>query len=208
MTLEDNNLNQGFATGLAPENAPSLADLASPEEGAGAWPKGWYRSRVLPGYTTSRQKVLETKDALSKNADSRNLTLCLEVNGDVYVPSDTDPSKRKLTKGPGGTRQILVTLNYRSTDFTAETVARVKSARAQYAGVQGAWPDKSIQAISLTLGRFGQLEKALGKLPFDPTSGRFVPGAIVGAAFDVRLSIDEKGFSEAAAFAPSNSHVK
>jgi len=201
------------ATGLAREDAPSLSDLATPEEGAGAWAKGWYRATIIGGYNTTRGKVFQTSDAVAKDPSSRNLFICVAVNGEAFVPSDADPSKRKLTKGPGGIRNIRVTFNYRPNDFTADRIAQVKRAREQYKGVQGAWPDKDIQASSLSLGRLGQLEKALGfKLPF--AGGRFNPQPFVSQQLDVRLTITEEdgdrkgGFSEVAAVASSGSHVK
>lgn len=202
-------LNQ--ATGLAREDAPSLSDLATPEEGAGAWAKGWYRATVLDGYSTGRGKVMQTSDVVAKDPASRNLFICLAVNGDAFVPSDADPSKRKLTKGPGGIRNIRVTYNYRPGDF--DRIAEVKHARELYKSVQGAWPNKDIQAASLSLGRLGQLEKAVGfKIPF--ANGRLNPQPFVGQQLDVRLTITEEtekqrgGFSEVAAVAPSGSHVK
>lgn len=206
--FDDTQVGAGF--GLAPEAAPSLTDIAAPEEGAGAWPKGWFRAVTLPGYSTGRGKVMETADVLAKDPASRNLFICIEVAGDVYVPSDPDPAKRVVSKGPGGKRNIRVTFNYVPSDFTAARIALVKEAREHYKNVQGAWPDKAIQASSLSLGRLGQLEKAIGmKLPFDPSAGRFMPQQLgAGIRLDVRLTIDEKGFSEVAATAPSGSHVK
>jgi hypothetical protein len=196
---------QGF--GLAPEEAPSLSDIAAPEEGAGAWPKGWFRAVVLPGYSTGKGNVMETTDKLARDPASRNLFLCLAVAGDVFIPSDPDPSKRTLTKGPGGVRNIRATFNYQPDDMTATRIALIKEARERYKAVQGAWPDKAIQASSLSLGRLGQLEKAAGfKLPF--SGGRFATAQFVGVHFDIRLVIDEKGFSEVAAIAPAGSHVK
>lgn len=203
----DNLNDQGQGFGLAPEEAPSLSDIAAPEEGAGAWPKGWFRATVLPGYTTGKGNVMETQDKLARDPASRNLFLCLAVAGDVFIPSDPDPAKRTLSKGPGGVRNIRATFNYAPNDMTAARLALIKEAREHYKAVQGAWPDKSIQASSLSLGRLGQLEKAAGfKLPF--SGGRFATQPFVGVHFDVRLVIDDKGFSEVAAIAPSGSHVK
>ena len=89
-------LNQA-ATGLAREDAPSLSDLATPEEGAGAWARGWYKALTVDGYQTGRGKVFQTSDVLAKDPASRNLFICVAVSGDFYVPSDPDPAKRKLT---------------------------------------------------------------------------------------------------------------
>jgi hypothetical protein len=201
------------ATGLAREDAPSLSDLATPEEGAGAWAQGWYRGTVLDGYATGRGKVMQTIDLPSKDALSRNLFICIAVNGDVFVPSDPNPAKRVLAKGPGGVRNIRATYNYRPSDFTPERIAAVKNARAQYKATQGAWPDADIQRSSLALGQLGQLEKAIGfKLPVE--GGRINPAPFVKQQLDVRLTItveSEKqrgGFSEVAAVAASGSHVK
>jgi hypothetical protein len=205
-----NNDSNAFGTsgfGMAPEESPSLSDIAAPEEGAGAWPKGWFRAIILPGYTTGKGTVMETQDKLARDPVSRNLFLCFAVQGDIYVPSDPDPTKRKLSPGPGGTRNIRATYNYAPDDMTVARLALIKDARESYKGVQGAWPDKAIQASSLSLGRLGQLEKACGfKLPF--TGGRFDPAPFVGLKLDIRLIIDEKGFSEVAAVALGGSHVK
>jgi hypothetical protein len=194
-------------SGLAQEAAPSLSDLAAPEEGAGAWPKGWFRAVILPGYTTGKGTTFETSDKLARDPGSRNLFICLEVSGDVYIPSSPDPAARKLSPGPGGKRNIRATFNYNPNDLTAARIALIKEARERYKAVQGAWPDKAIQASSLSLGRLGQLEKAVGfQLPF--VGGRYNPAPFVGQRVDVRLSIDDKGFSDVAAVAPAGSHVK
>lgn len=195
------------ATGLAPEGAPSLADIATPDEGRGAWERGWYRAKILDGYTTGKGTVFETKDVTAKDPSSRNLFICFAVNGDVFVPSSPDPAKRKLSKGPGGTRNIRSTYNYRPSDLSTERVAAVKAAREHYKGVHGAWPDKAIQASSLSLGRLGQLETAVGfRLPF--ADGRFNPQPFIGQDVEVRLTITEEGFSDVAAVAKAGTHVK
>ena len=197
---EPNNTAQ-----LAPEDAPSLGDLATPEEGSGAWPKGWYRATIIDGYTTGKGKIFETKDALANDPASRNLFVCVKFDGAAYVPVSHDPGARVMTKGPGGERNIRGTLNYRPSDFGR--IAEIKAAREQYKYTSGAWPDKSIQAASLSLGRLGQLEKALGfKLP--RIGDRFDVSRFVGQRLDVRLNIDEKGFNEVAAFAAFGSKVK
>lgn len=200
--------DQNVATGLAREDAPSLADLATPEEGAGAWPDGWYRAVVVAGYTTGRGKVMETTDSISKDQASRNLHIALKLDGSAYVPSTARVSDRKLTQGPGGERQMRATFNYRPDDFTPGRIAQVKEARERFKGVQGAWPDKAIQSSSLSLGRLGQLEKAIGfKLPF--VNGRLNPQPFVGQRLDVRLKLDAtSGFSEVAAVAQAGAHVK
>jgi hypothetical protein len=204
---DNETLNNQLREGLAVESAPSLSDLATPEEGAGAWPKGWYRADIVEGYTTGRGNAFETRDQLARDSGSRNLFLCLVVNGDVYVPSDSDPSKRKLVKGPGGVRNIRETFNYRPRDLSPERIAAVKRARDAYSKVQGAWPDKDIQAASLSLGRLGQLEKAVGfKLPF--IGDRYDVRPFIKQTIDVRLVISDKGFSEVAAVAKAGTHVK
>ena len=211
--LQDALESAAAATGLAKEDAPSLSDLATPEEGAGAWAPGWYKATILAGYQTGRGKVMQTSDVTAKDPSSRNLFICFAVNGDVYVPSDVNPANRKLTKGPGGVRNIRTNYNYRPSDFTPERIAAVKQARAQNKGVSGAWADSDTQRSSLALGQLGQLEKAIGfKLPF--AHGRINPAPFVNQQIDVRLTItveSEKqkgGFSEVAAVAQSGSHVK
>ncbi len=191
---------------LVAEPAPSLADLAAPEEGVGAWPRGWYRAHIITSYTTGKGKVFETSDVLSKDAASRNLFLCLALDGTAYRPSSSDPKERVPQPGPGGVRNVRVTLNYRPGDLTPQRIAEVREARKQYAEVQGAWPDKDIQAASLSLGRLGQLEKALGlRLPFD--GNRFNVSMLVGQRLNVRLTISEDGFNEVAAFAEAGSKI-
>jgi hypothetical protein len=196
------------STGLAPESAPSLADLATPEEGAGAWPDGWYRGEIIAGYATGTGKAFETTDQMAKDPVSRNLFICLRLDGGVYVPSSRKQSDRKLMQGPGGTRNIRATFNYRITDLSAERIAQIKDARERFKDVQGAWPDKSLQASSLSIGRLGQLEKAVGfKLPI--IGGRTNPAPFVSQKLDVRLSFNsETEFSDVAAVAASGTHVK
>jgi hypothetical protein len=210
-----NNSGTAAATGLAPENAPAMSgldafdDLATPSEGAGPWPKGWYRATIVEGYTTGKGTAFETRDALAKSPGSRNLFLCVQVSGDVYVPSDNDPDKRKLTKGPGGTRNIRATYNYKPSDMQdpASTAARIKAAREHYKNVQGAWPDKDLQSSSLSIGRLSQLKKAVGfTLPY--ADGRFDVRPFVKQQIDVRLGIDDKGFSEITAVEQFGAKVK
>jgi hypothetical protein len=214
-----NQLNQAAAavTGLAPETAPSGVDLdefAKPTEGEGAWAKGWYRATIIPGYSTGRGKVMESSDVLSQTAGSRNLFLCFAVNGEVYVPSDPDPSKRKLTKGPGGVRNIRNTYNYKPADLSEEGMAIVKNARANYKGKQGAWGEQGteasrLQASSLSLGRLGQLQKAVGfKVPFSKEAQRHDVRPFLNQLVDVHLGIDKKGFSEITDVAKAGDKVK
>jgi len=209
------NTNPTAAAGLAPENAPTFGDiddLAAPTEGAGAWPKGWYRATIIDGYSTGKGTVMETRDGLSNNGTSRNMHVCFAVDGNIFVPSDSDPAKRKLTKGPGGVRNIRETYNYSPADSSPERLAAIRRAREGYKAKQGAWGEKgteahSLQSSSLSVGRISQLQKAVGfKLPFE--ANRFDVRPLIKQSVDVRLTIDEKGFSEVAAVAKSGEHVK
>jgi hypothetical protein len=185
-----------------------MSDLAIDSEGAGAWAAGWYRAIIVPAYTTTRAKVFETRDMLAKNATSRNLFVCVAVAGDVFVPIDPNPAKRILTTGPGGTRTIRATYNYKPIDWplTTEKVAAIKASRERYKNVQGRWPDAEAQATSLSTARLGQLAKALGfDIPF--SGGRFDASVLIGQQLDVRLKLDEKGFNEVAAVSLLGSHV-
>lgn len=196
-------------SGLATEEtAPDLLDLAAPTEGAGSWPRGWYRALVLPGYATGKGTAFETRDLVAKDPSSRNLFICFEIQGDVLVPTSRVAEDRKLKPGPGGVRKIRATFNYRPTDLTERRIAEVKAARERFKGVQGRWPDAAIQASSLSLARFGQLQEALGfKLPFN--GRQFDASIFVGQRFDIRLDVDdEKGFNEVAAVAKAGEKVK
>lgn len=197
-------LNQ--ATGLAREDAPSLSDLALPDESQGAWPRGWYRAKCLPGYATGKGTQFETASTRSKDGASLNLVICFAVKGDSYVPTSADPAQRKLTKGPGADRNLFYRMNYRPDHVSAEVVANVKEAIKHYGSINKL-PNKELQSIALSLGRIGQFEKALGfKLPF--TNGAYQPSVAVGHDFDIRLDIDEKGFNTIEAVAQSGAHVK
>lgn len=194
------------ATGLAREDAPSLSDIASPDEGQGAWPKGWYKARSIEGFATGKGTQFVTGDVFSKDRNSRNIVICFNVKGDVFVPSSTNPSERKLSTGPSGDRNLFYRMNYRPEAVNAQTVAAIKEAYTRFKKVN-AFPSKEMQAVALSLGRIGQLEKALGyKLPF--RDGHYDPTVATGHDWDIRLDIDEKGFNTIEAVAASGAHVK
>src|SRR5262245_53553451 len=80
--------------GMVPEEMPSLADFG--QEPGGAWPNAWYGAKIVEGYATGSGKVWTTEDTPSKGGDSRNLRICLSING-----------------GKLGTRNNWYNINYR-----------------------------------------------------------------------------------------------
>lgn len=176
--------------GLVPEELPSLADFA--DEVGGAWPKGWYAAEVIEGYATGKGTIFTTKDEVSRAGDSRNLTICFRV---------THPQH--------GERNTFAQINYRTSDFTAGTLAAVKEAREQFKGSRGAWiGQKDLQRSSLALGQLGQIEGALGfRLKLHP-SGHILPSALVTQKMDVRFTINEDGYNDINAYAKAGTRVK
>lgn len=177
--------------GMAPEELPSLADFA--QEPGGAWPKGWYGGTIVEAYATGKGTMFSTEDKPSKAGDSRNLVICVSLNG-----------------GKLGTRNTFTQVNYRSTDFTADRMAAVKEAREQFKGQRGAWTGNTdLQRSSLALAQLGQIENALGfRLKLHP-SGYILASALVGQAMDFRLGMDDKDqYNEINAFAKAGTRVK
>src|SRR5215470_4329495 len=97
---------------LAQESLPNLDDYV--EEVGGPWAKGWYAAEIIEGYTTRKGTVFTTGDEPSKNGDSRNLRICL-----------------KMTNAKGDTRTLQDSINYRTSDFTAERLAFIKEMREE-----------------------------------------------------------------------------
>lgn len=168
---DENRIDIG---GMVPEEMPDLSDFAE-EGGGGAWPKGWYNATILEGYTTGKGTQFESADTLSKAGTSRNLLICFEVDG-----------------GKLGKRMQFARLNYKPEYFSADMMSAVKEAREQFKGVKGAWPERGLQGASLTLARFGGLQKALnvGPLPRHP-QGHFLVSKLVGSKVDLYLGMDE-----------------
>jgi hypothetical protein len=180
--------------GTVPEEMPSFAELADPI--GGAWPKAWYSADIIEGYTTPNGHTFTTKDAPSRNGDSRNLTICLSLDGGKVVP--------------GQTRTTFVQFNYRAEDLTAARVQQVMQARKNFAGQKGKWiGNEDIQRSSIAMGKFGQLEEALGfRLPKHP-EGHFAPVKLVTQKVDVRLGMDEDDkYNEVNAFAKAGTKAK
>jgi hypothetical protein len=172
--------------GLASESV-SLADFA--EEPGGAWPTGWYKAEVVEGFATAKSgKQYSTEDAVSSKGDSRNLRLCV-----------------KVSKSDGSERTMQETFNYRASDFTAERLAFVKEARAEYKDVRGRWADSDVQRSSLAIAKIGQFQKAIGFTQLKLANGGIAAGVFVGQALDVRVSVDENGYNVITAFAPAGS---
>jgi hypothetical protein len=176
-------MDEAVKQGLAPEEMPSLADLA--DEVGGAWPDGWYSAVVIEGYSTRKGMLKRTEDAPSKDGGSRNLWIALEV------------------AGPGGQMRTMNTVrNYRISDLHPDTIAAVKAARKQ-------GDVSAMRRASISLGKLGAMEKAFGT-PFKRhPAGHFITTPLVGKRVDVRLKKDEEsGFSEVTDFAAPGTRTK
>lgn len=185
------------------EGLPSLSDIAL-ETGGGAWPAGWYRARILPGYSTSGGKQVETGDMFSKAGDSRNLKIAMSLRS----TTDRADKEGNFVKA-NSERNMNTNMNYRPDDLTAARIEQVKQAREHFKGVQGRWADADIQATSLSLGRLGQFEKAIGFRLTQTPAGGFATAPLIGQEVDVRIKIDEKsGYNEVTAFAKAGERVK
>lgn len=169
--------------GLVVEELPSLADFA--EEPGGALPRGWYAAEIIEGYASRKGNQFETKDDVSKNGSSRNLTLCLRIS-----PKNGEP------------KNMQERVNYRPSDLTPERLAFIKEVREEYKGVKGKWSDADAQRSSLAIAALGQIEKALGVRFKRTADGAIVPGSLIGKKLDVRLGIDDNGYNEVTAHAP------
>jgi hypothetical protein len=179
--------------GMAPEEAPSFADVA--DQAGGAWPKGWYSAEIIEGYATTKGHTFTTSDSPSKNGDSRNLRVCFALAGGRLMP--------------GQERNTFTSLNYRTIDLTSERIAAVREARATFGGQKGAWIGQAdLQRSSIVMGKFGQIENALGfRLPLHP-EGYFAAPRLVGQKVDVRLGEDEDGFNVITGYAKAGTRVK
>jgi len=173
------------------EEMPSLVEFA--DEPGGSWPDGWYGATVLEGYATKNGTVWQTADEPSKKGDSRNLRLCLKLDG-----------------GKLGTRNTFVSLNYRVDDFTSARLEQIKEMRQEFKGTQGKWPGhEDSQRTSLAIAKLGQVEKAFGFRLRRSPQGFMQPGPFVGKTVDVRLGPDKNGqYSEVKAYAPFGSRAK
>jgi hypothetical protein len=172
------------------EELPSLTDFA--EEVGGAWPNGWYSATVIEGYSTSKGTQFTTSDDVSKAGDSRNFRICVSMDG-----------------GKLGTRNTFTSINYRTTDFSADRLTAVKEAREQFKGTRGAWIGQTdLQRTSLALAQLGQLEGALGfRLKLHP-AGYILASSLVGQKMDVRLTMGDKGYNEINAFDKAGTRTK
>jgi hypothetical protein len=178
--------------GNAPEEMPSFADLAEPT--GGAWPKGWYTAEIIEGYATGNGHTFSTEDKLSNMGDSRNLIICFALDGGKLMP--------------GQTRKTFSQLNYRVDDLTAARVAAVRKAREVFGGEKTWTGNTDIQRSSIVMGKFGQLEGALGfVLPKHPL-GYFAPLQLVSQKMDVRLGEDDKGYNVITAYAKAGTKAK
>lgn len=182
MTATDVSLS-GVTTALEAESV-NLSDFAA--EPGGAWPTGWYKAEVIEGYATAKGHQFTTADAPSQKGDSRNLRVCFRVTSATAE------------------RTLQESLNYRSSDFSAERLAYIKEARAEYKDVKGRWVDADAQRSSLAIAKIGQFQKALAldHLPLSGDGG-IVAGAFVDKAVDVRLGVDDNGYNVITAFAPA-----
>lgn len=161
---------------------PSLTDVAQ-EPSSGAWPEGWYRAKVVEGYATRNGTQFTSGDTVSKNGDSRNLLLCfIAVNA----------AKEE--------RQIFNRWNYKAGDFDRERILKVlelrKTAVAEKWGNK--WPEevKAFQATSLSLGRLGQIERAVG-FKFKLTEAKTIDvRPFIGQEMDLHFRINESGYNE------------
>jgi hypothetical protein len=178
-----------ITAGNISEGSVDLSAFAQPSEGA--WPSGWYKATIIESYVTKKGHQFITQDVLSKNGDSRNLRLCFAV-----------------TNGKE-TRNIQQGLNYRVEDFSADRLAAISEARAQYKGLQGKWPGAAsdLQRSSLALAKLGQLQKAIG-FPFKIANAKIDSSPLIGQAVDVHLRIDENGFNKISKFARAGSKAK
>lgn len=176
--------------GLASEGMPSLAEFA--DEPGGAWPVGWYKAKVLEGFSTNSGKQFRTEEVSSNDGMSRNLWLAVEVTGQ------------------GGTRKMRTNFNYRPEDFHPDRLERIKEARTTNKGVKGAWQgQKDLQRSSISIGQLGMLEKAFGfGLQRHPETKNLLPSVFIGKAVDVRLGVDDKGYNEITQFAAAGSKAR
>jgi hypothetical protein len=162
------------------EPMPSLSDVAD-EPGEGAWPLGWYRATILPGFTSRTGRAFQTEDTLSKAGDSRNLTITLNIKRDGRDQTG---------------RNMFTSRNYRIEDLTAANVERIKSGDAD-------------QRLRISLGKLGQIEKAVGQAFKRHPDGYLIAGSLVGRQVDVRLGMDKADkYNEVTAFAPAGTKAK
>lgn len=184
MKVSTNLNNMNLVEDEAKVDLASLTDFAD-EPSSGAWPDGWYKARTIEGYATRKGTQIVTADAISQKGDSRNMRLCFQV-----------------TNQAGETRNMFESFNYRLEDFSAERMALVKEARAEFKRVRGKGPGDAadLQRSSLALAKLGQLQRALG---FNLTvEGEGIStGPLVNREMDLRIGTDDQGYNVVREFA-------
>jgi hypothetical protein len=185
------DLNATTTMGLASEGEVDFAAFAD-EPSQGAWPNGWYAATVIEGYATRKGHQFITEDVTSKNGDSRNIRFCFAV-----------------VNTAGETRNIQEQYNYKSELLlTSEGLTGLAEARKELKGVRS-WPGeaKAMQSSSITLGKLGQFQKALG-LKLKSTGISFDPSVFVGQRVDVKLSTDTDGFNKVTEFSKAGEKAR
>lgn len=193
-TFDPNAIDQQLSEGLTGEiDFSSFAD----EPSQGAWPNGWYKATIIDGYATRRGHQFQSEDVVSKAGDSRNLRFCFAVTRGAGVE---DADKRNLQEQFNYRPEILL---------TADGLAHLKEARAEFKNAKS-WPGaaKVLQSSSITLGRLGQLQKAIGLKLQSSTGKSFNPSVFFGQALDVRVGVDEAGFNTVNEFAKAGEKAK
>lgn len=167
----------------------NLADMA--EKPSGAWPRGWYPSEIIEGYTAGAHQFL-SGSTVSKAGDSYNFRICFRVSGPEGI-----------------IRTMFTSLNYRPIDFTQDRIETVQNLRKEFAGQKGKWVGyEDEQRSSLALAKLGQVQVATGVSPQLNDEGmlNFVP--FLGTKPFIRLTIDEEtGYNEITGFSQFSNGV-
>ena len=182
--FEDQATSQAFDT-QSQQSLPEIPDLSGmTEDKPEPWADGWYNAAVQASQTFEKDGMVttfNTEDVLSRAGDSRN----------IFV-------RFQITRKDGRKMQTKYLINYRTSDFTAESIAAVQARKAEVkAG--GEW-GPMFRTFSALTG-IGTLQRIAGVRQFQRTAdGGLDLSPLFTKSFFARLRDDKEGrYKEVAA---------
>lgn len=180
------NDEQGTSPALdTTQSLPEIPDLSGmTEDRPEPWADGWYGAIVQASQQFEKDGMVttyNTEDVLSRAGDSRN----------IFV-------RFQITRKDGRRMQTKYLINYRPSDFSAETIAAIQAKKAEVkAG--GEW-GSMFRAFSALTG-IGTLQRIASVRQFQRTAdGGLDLSPLVSKPFFARLRDDKDGrFKEVAA---------
>lgn len=166
-------------TAVSTQSLPDLPDLSGmTEDRPEPWADGWYTATVEQSHAVTREGMevtYATKDVPSRDGQSRNLQIRLVVT----------------RKSDGRTMHTKTLINYRQSDFSAETLSAVQTRKAEVK-VGGEWGPMFRPFQALT--SIGSLQRIAAIRQFQRTAdGGFDLTPLFGKSVFVRMKDDEAG---------------